>query len=383
MVGPISALIADDETFIRSKLKMKLSRWFNLGEAETATSVIDKWSSFDVALLDIKFPDGNGIDICKSIKDQNPHFTVIMSSSMEDVEAWNMAFQAGADGYFEKRELLSLAPEKIHLTIVNLVERNNLRRQAEETAERQKELMTVLSHDVRAPFQAMLGAIESIRKFDLTQEVSKEVDTLHECASGQLAFINGLLEVLRLESGSVELKKVDIDLNLPINLSVQNLLPSIKAKNLDLRLELDENLPSASADLSRISQVVSNLLGNAIKFVPNGGQIRIRSGLENHSNIQGVKVSVEDSGPGVEPKDRETLMKPFVKGKSPGSNGEIGSGLGLSICKEILNLHNGSLEIGTSELGGAVFQAWIPMETQAGDQVAANDPTVAQTSNKR
>ncbi len=382
MMGPISALIADDEFFIRSKLKMKLSTWFKIGEAETATSAMEKWPAFDVVLLDIKFPDGNGIDICRSIKDRDPHFTVIMSSSMEDVEAWNLAFKAGADGYLEKRELLSLAPEKIRLTIENLVERNNLRRQAEETAERQKELMTVLSHDVRAPFQAMLGAIESIRRFDLSHEVSKEVDTLHECASGQLAFINGLLEVLRLESGSVSLKKVDIDLNLPINLSVQNLLPSVKAKTLDLILELDDNLPNTHADLSRLSQVVSNLLGNAIKFVPKGGRIRIRSGSADRSNIQGVELSVEDSGPGVDPKDRERLMKPFVKGKSPGSDGEIGSGLGLSICKEILSLHEGTLEIGDSELGGAIFKAWIPScthvcEKEAGQsRVAANGTNV-------
>ena len=82
---------------------------------------------------------------------------------MESVDAWNEAFRAGADGYLEKRELLGLDPRKIVLMILNLVERNRLRRQAEETNRRQAELLSVLSHDVRAPFQTLLGTIELLK----------------------------------------------------------------------------------------------------------------------------------------------------------------------------------------------------------------------------
>jgi DNA-binding NarL/FixJ family response regulator len=159
MNNPISALIADDEDLIRSRLKMTLSPWFKVGEADAIAEARRKWKcDFDLALLDIKFPDGNGIELCREIKAEDPHFTVIMSSSMEEVEAWDESFKAGADGYFEKRELMSLDPRKIRLTIMSLVERNLLRRQAEETAQRQKDLLSVLSHDVRAPFKPCFGA---------------------------------------------------------------------------------------------------------------------------------------------------------------------------------------------------------------------------------
>jgi signal transduction histidine kinase len=340
-----------------------------MGEADSVASTRDMWTAgYDVVLLDIKFPDGNGIDVCREIKETDPHFTVIMSSSMEEVEAWDQSFRAGADGYLEKRELLALDPRKIQLTIMSLVERNRLRRQAQETAERQRELMSVLSHDVRAPFQAMLRAIETIRGSELAPEIAQEVSNLYKCASGQLNFINSLLEVLRLESGAAELRRTYVDLSLPVNQSAQNLAPSIKAKNVELEVVSDPQAPEANCDIARICQLVTNLLSNAIKFTPSNGKIRIGVRKSRRLNTDGVEVSVEDSGTGIKRQDRENILSRFVRGPSGGSNGETGSGLGLSICREILNLHSGKLEISDSNLGGAMVIAWLPLDDPVSDR---------------
>ena len=96
---------------------------FRIQEVSTAKDAMESSSGdFDVILLDIMFPDGNGVDICRSIKQNDPHSTVLINSSMETVDAWNQAFEAGADGYFEKRELLNTDPRKICLMINSLVE---------------------------------------------------------------------------------------------------------------------------------------------------------------------------------------------------------------------------------------------------------------------
>ena len=207
MKNRLNVLLADDEDIIRRKVLMMLEDTFHFEQAATARAAREAAArGHDAILLDIVFPDGNGIEICREVKQRDPHSTVIITSSMESVDAWNQAFRAGADGYLEKRELLGMDPRKIVLMVLNLVERNRLRRQAAETNRRQAELLSVLSHDVRAPFQALLGTIELLKKNPGT-DATRNIETLYQCAKDQLAFINSLLEFLRLESGMAGLRR--------------------------------------------------------------------------------------------------------------------------------------------------------------------------------
>ncbi len=353
-------LLADDEDIIRRKVLMMLGDTFQFEQAETARAAREEArKSWDAILMDIVFPDGNGIEICREVKERDPHSTVIITSSMESVDAWNQAFQAGADGYLEKRELLGLDPRKLVLTILNLVERNRLRRQAEATNRRQAELLSVLSHDVRAPFQTLLGTIELLKK-NPGKEATHNIETLHQCAKDQLAFINSLLEFLRLESGAVGLRRSPLDVNLPVNLSVQRLSSLASRKEISLKSNLQQDLPKIDGDIARISQLVSNLVSNAIKFTPRRGQIEVRTSVAYKDGAPGVEISVEDTGLGVNPRDREKIFQRFRRGRDTGTEGETGTGLGLSICKEIAHLHGGTLGVDDRKPEGTIFTAWFP-----------------------
>ena len=113
MKNRLNVLLADDEDIIRRKVLMMLGDTFHFEQAATARAAREAAEKgYDAILLDIVFPDGNGIEICREVKERDPHSTVIISSSMESVDAWNEAFRAGADGYLEKRELLGTGPEK-------------------------------------------------------------------------------------------------------------------------------------------------------------------------------------------------------------------------------------------------------------------------------
>jgi signal transduction histidine kinase len=281
---------------------------------------------------------------------------------METVDAWNEAFQAGADGYLEKRELLGLDPRKFVLMVLNLVERNRLRRQLAETNRRQAELMSVLSHDVRAPFQTLLGTIELLKKSP-AHDATRNIDTLYQCAKDQLAFINSLLEFLRLESGMVGMRQSPLDVNLPVNLTLQRLNVLAARKEISLDSKLQEELPEVNADIARVSQLVSNLINNAIKFTERGGMIRVTTSVAFKHDSPGVEISVEDSGVGVKHEDREKIFQRFHRARDSGTEGETGTGLGLSICKEIAHLHGGTLEVGNNKPRGAVFRAWFPTHT--------------------
>jgi len=373
VTGRISVLIADDEVIIRRKVCMMLGDKFHLGQAATAQAVRDEdLKKYDAVLLDIVFPDGNGIDLCREIKKQDPHFTVVVSSSMESVDAWNQAFQAGADGYLEKRELLALDPRKIQLMIENLVERNDLRRQAEETHRRQAELMSVLSHDVRAPFQALLGTIELLKKSRIPVGAAQNVETLYNCAKDQLAFINSLLELLRLESGMTELRPFPMDVNLPVSQSVQGLRVLASAKKISLEVNLQPGLPKVLGDIGKTCQLMNNLVSNAIKFTPGGGTVTVTTTSADQNGVPGVEIAVADTGVGISPSDSGKIFQRFRRGRDRGTEGEAGTGLGLSICKEIVQLHGGTLEVHSQISKGSVFVVWFPSDT-AGTRCCSRD----------
>ncbi len=114
-------------------------------------------------------------------------------------------------------------PRKICLMINSLVERNRLRKQAEDINKKQAQLLSVLTHDVRSPFQALLGTMELLRKSDIPPALSENVERMFESAGHQLSFINSLLELLRFESGLVQPRLYPTDINLAINQSLQTM----------------------------------------------------------------------------------------------------------------------------------------------------------------
>jgi len=361
----ISLLVADDEAIIRRKLRMMLADTFLLDEAASAETAREAARRpYDAILLDIVFPDGNGIDICKEIKQARPHTTVVISSSMESVDAWDQAFQAGADGYVEKREILGLDPRKIVLMINNLVERNRLRREAEQTNKRQAELLSVLSHDVRAPFQALLGTIELLMKSRIPVDAVSKVEDLYRCAKDQLAFINSLLELLRLESAAARLRMSQVDVNLPVGQSLQSLRILAQAKDLDISADLSPDLPRIQGDIGKIAQLMNNLFSNAIKFTPRCGRISVTTRACSRQGAPGVEIRVEDTGIGMRLDDPNDAFQRFRRGRDQGTEGEKGSGLGLAICKQIVQIHGGTIEIGRATPKGTVVSvklpAWLP-----------------------
>lgn len=375
MEQKLNVLVADDEPLIRRKVCMMIGDAFCVDQVATAESAREAAQrGYDAILLDIVFPDGNGIGICREIKERDPYCTVVVSSSMESVDAWNDAFQAGADGYLEKRELLALDPRKIVLMIENLVERNRLKQQAEDLNKRQTELLSVLSHDVRTPFQTLLGTIDLLRKGSVPSAVAKNVETLYQCASDQLAFINSLLEFLRLESGSGGLRPCSMSINLVVNQALQGLRVLAEKKEITLESYLEDGIPHMHGDLARICQLINNLVSNSVKFTPRGGRVVVSTTSAHRGTREGVELSVLDTGIGINPEDRERIFQRFRRGSTVGTEGEKGTGLGLSICKEIVQLHNGTLTVDDGTTQGTVFRAWFPInDTTISDHSSSND----------
>lgn len=359
-------LIADDEPIVRDTVRLLLGNIYDIEQTDSGEGlrkIVTR--GFDAILLDIMFPDANGIDLCRELKSSHPHLTIVISSSMETVDAWNSAFEAGADSYIEKRELLNQDPRKISLMINNLVERNRLRKQTEEQNKWQTELLSVLSHDVRAPFQSVLSSLDRLRKSPLEPELERLVDTTLQSARQQLSFINSLLELLRLESGMVGLRFTRFDPNLPVCQSVQTLKSLMSEKGIELKLKLGKTLPKVEADIAQVARMVTNLLGNAIKFTQRAGKIEVSTRQAKKFDVEGIEIVVRDNGIGISESDKPRIFDKFHRCKEKGDQGETGSGLGLAICKELAQLHNGTISVDSSVGKGSEFRIWLPLDSAA------------------
>ncbi|MDO8473010.1 MAG: ATP-binding protein [Dehalococcoidia bacterium] len=198
-------------------------------------------------------------------------------------------------------------------------------------------ILSVVSHDMKAP----LHAVQSYNQVMLggyTGELNqKQKDMLTRCGDrivGLLGLIDDLLDLTRIDSSSLE--KSPSSLSKIVETSIENVRPQADQKGLHLVCDLASDLPRVMANPSRMQQVVTNLVSNAVKFTPDGGEVKVRA------RAMGEKVSVEvmDTGPGISEEDLPKIFDEFFRGSNalPG-----GLGLGLSIAKKIVDAHDGRI----------------------------------------
>jgi len=217
-------------------------------------------------------------------------------------------------------------------------------------------LLSSVSHDLRTPLAAITGSTSSLLKNGETLSPSTRKDLLeniHDEADRLERLVNNLLEMTKLESGAVQLKK---ELHVPGEI-IGSAIARVEGKLGGRKLEthVPSNLPLVPMDALLMEQVLVNLLDNALKYTPEGSPLEISTGVKDGQ----WAVEVADRGPGVPPEDLPRLFDKFYRG--PQTNHKSGAGLGLSICKGIVEIHGGALEAMNRPGGGAVFRFTIPL----------------------
>lgn len=224
----------------------------------------------------------------------------------------------------------------------------------------QDDYIAMLVHDIRAPLSVVKGAVDIIlhESKNLSQEdVTKLLNQVKDTADDLLVLVNDILDVSKIEAGKFELKKVPSDLNLILQSTADKFLSISNQGNIKILTELDSSLPKVTMDPDKIERVLNNLLSNSLKFTPDGGSIRVISKIDN--NI--VKVSIADTGIGVSDAMKSKLFHKFVQaGKTSKSEGK-GTGLGLTVSKEIVELHKGKIWIEDNKPTGSIFIFTLPI----------------------
>ena len=232
-----------------------------------------------------------------------------------------------------------------------------------------------MSHELRTPLNHILGFTELIldKNFgELNDTQSEYLEDVHSSSKHLLSLINDILDLSKVEAGKQELRPTDVDLKMLL----ENSLVMFKEKSLkhSIRIEADlKEIPDTiNADERMLKQIVYNLLSNAVKFSPDGGKVSLTArpclldkgehSANNSHQIRGVKISVSDTGIGLKPQDLSFIFNPFDQVENAQSRRFQGTGLGLSLTKSLVELHNGRIWAQSEGEGkGSSFSFTLPI----------------------
>jgi signal transduction histidine kinase len=242
-----------------------------------------------------------------------------------------------------------------------LLAREKQARQDAEVASRLKdEFLATLSHELRTPLNVIVGRTQMLRvvAHDPAQ-VMQSAETIARNGETLTRLVEDLLDVSRITLGSVQLEWQSVDLGPLVEAAAAGMRPAAESKGIKLTVDVPPAVPRGTGDPSRLQQVVLNLLTNAVKFTPRGGQIRAVVRDEGAA----VTVSVSDTGQGIEPSFLPHVWDMFRQGEATTSRTHGGLGIGLSIVKRLIELHGGhvSAQSGGRD-SGATFTVHVPYQ---------------------
>jgi PAS domain S-box-containing protein len=270
-----------------------------------------------------------------------------------------------------------LARLEAEAAIQALLAREQAARREADAANRGKdEFLAVLSHELRTPLNAILGWARMLRGSALSDaQRANAIEVIERNAELQGELIGDLIDISRIAAGKMEIEREPVDLVLVAREAVDGLSAEITAKQLRLDLELDDRAGEVLGDGRRLRQVISNLLSNAIKFTPAGGRLGLRLARHDAS----ARVTVTDTGEGIDPAMLTRIFDRFEQGDSSTTRKHHGLGLGLAIVRQLVELHGGTVLADSAGRGqGAVFTIDLPVlpvriRRQAGCADAAPD----------
>ena len=237
------------------------------------------------------------------------------------------------------------------------------RARAEESSRLKDEFLATLSHELRTPLTAIMGWSQLLGKGDLAKtQVEQAVQTISRNAKAQLQLIEDLLDVSRIISGKLRVECCPVNLDEITAHAIEVILPTAQVKGVQVKVDLQPEIPTVNGDPDRLQQVIWNLLSNAVKFTPKGGWVQVM--LDNLP--EGVRLVVQDSGQGIEPEFAPYIFDRFSQADSSTTRSHDGLGLGLSIVRHLVQAHGGSIYAQSEGKGkGAKFSVILPAQDGA------------------
>jgi len=326
----------------------------------------------DLVILDVAMPEMNGFETLKYLRENEitkdiP--VIILTANSKDAKSIEQGFSLGADEYLTK----PIEQDELIARVRSILRIVKAERDLEQT---KADFQSMLVHDLRSPLSVIIGVLElgATGEFDNNPSEMKEfLSSALETSQKMLGLINDILDVAKLEAGKLQLNKQPNDFNVIVDAAVARLKILARDKAITLTVEESHDLPICECDGGKLDQVVTNLVGNAIKFTPKEGSVTVRTYAKHFDeDAPGLKgdylaLDVQDTGVGIPSEEIPLIFDRYrqVKSGSAGSPGQNarqkGTGLGLTIVKRVTEAHGGRVFV-ESVLGkGTKFTVAIPL----------------------
>ncbi len=370
-------LVDDDDRLLESTRRRLLREGFRVVSAESGQEALGKMSLVNphVIISDMRMPGMDGAELMRMVPEGDGFFPgKIIFTGFDDNEAVELAEQSesGVIRVEKDRWRTDLKP-----AIARALQLRNLRLEAweqgrknarelqaamekAEAASRAKsEFLANMSHELRTPLNAIIGFSEELADAENIETLAKEeipefAGYIYQAGHRLLTLVNNLLDLSKAEAGRLTLEKESFSLKDAYTAIEPILKQQAEVKGLFLRFQGDGAV--VFADQQRISQVITNLVGNAIKFTEHGGVTVRISEVENE-----IRVSVTDTGIGISEEDLPIIFEKFRQADGSSSHQGGGTGLGLAISKNIVEMHGGKIRVESEPENGSTFSFSLPV----------------------
>jgi len=340
---------------------------YTVVEAITGGDALEKARKLapQLVVLDIKLPDVSGMEVCRQLKSDTATQSIkVLHTSAVFIapEAKVQSLNSGADGYlshpFEHEELIATVRSLLRLQEAEKKLRDTAF-ELQEANRRKNEFLATLAHELRNPLAPILNGLEIMKVTRGEGAAAASARDMMERQVRQMVrLIDDLMDLGRVSRGKIELRKQRMDIAVAVRSAVEISRPLIDRQGHALNVQIDEPL-FVMADLTRLSQVFANLLNNAAKYTPRGGQISLRVQRDGQDEAQ---VSVRDNGIGIPEAMLGQVFDIFTQVDHSLEKTQGGLGIGLSIARQLAELHGGRIEARSEGAGrGSEFNVWLPL----------------------
>lgn len=367
-MSTLKLLVVDDEPGIRTGAERSLRNFsvsypfmedsftYDIIEAESGERAIEIIESqpIDIMLLDNKLPGMDGIQVLEYVKNKNYDISVMMITSYASLDLAVKATNMGAFNFTPK----PFTPQELRTSIENITKNLFLRRMTRQMREdgksNQFQFLSVLSHELKSPINAVEGYI----KIMLEKQAGDSIDDYKvmlersvERLKGMRSLIMDLLDLTRIESGKKSRDIRKLDLYEIAKRVVDTVEPLAIQKNVKVFLDMEEGF-YINADSSEMEIILNNFVSNAVKYNRDEGKVYISIKKDNDV----IAIDVEDTGIGISEEDQKLLFQDFVRIKNAKTKNISGSGLGLSIAKKMIELYDGTVKVDSTPDVGTTFR---------------------------